>query len=96
MAKQRDYIMARLAAARGAITAAEEVLDGCILIFMAPDEDKSGSERREALDELLDYAGDISRSVELAQEGMEDISKAELKEGEPEHPEENDDAAAEA
>ncbi len=96
MAEQRDYIMARLAAARGALTATQEVLDGCILLFIAPDEDKSGADRKEALEELLDMAGDISRSIEMAQEGMEGISKAELREGEPEHPEESDDAAAEA
>ena len=96
MAEQRDYVMARLAAARGALAAAEEVLDGCILFFIAPDEDKNGAERKESLEELLDIAGDISRSIELAQEGMEALSKADLKEGEPEHPEESDDAAAEA
>ena len=85
---QRDFVMARLAAARGTLAAATEALDNCIIQFVFPDDDKNGKERNEALEALADAAGDLSRSVELAQAGMESISKEELAEEEPD-PEES-------
>ena len=83
MAENRDYVMARLAAARGAVSAAEEALDACILFFLCPGEDKKAEERNEALEAVADAAGDISRSVELAQAAMEEMGKEELTEEEP-------------
>ena len=91
MAEQRDFILARLAAARGILAAASESLDSCIVQFIFPDDDKSGKERNEALEALADAAGDLSRSIELAQAGMEAISKEELAEEEPDPEESRDD-----
>jgi hypothetical protein len=83
MAEQRDYVMARLAAARGILSTASEVLDSCITQFVFPDDDKKGKDRIEALDTLSDAAGELSRSIELAQAGMEALEGAELTEEEP-------------
>lgn len=83
MSDTRDFIMARLAATRGALAAAEESLDQCILFFLAPDADKKGEDRYEALEAVLDASGDMSRSIELAQAAMETMGPEELLEEEP-------------
>lgn len=91
MSEQRDYVMARICAARGALAAASEALDNCAILFVFPDDDKSGKDRRDALEAVTDAAGDISRSIELAQAGMERIDKAGLAEEEPDQEEEDSD-----
>jgi hypothetical protein len=90
MAEQRDYVMARLAAASATARYASEAIDGCVSLFL-DDGDKKGGDRREALEVILDLAGDLSRSIELAQAGMEGMSSEELSEGEPDLEEETSD-----
>jgi hypothetical protein len=82
--------MARLAAARGMVAVATEALDNCLIQFAFPDGDKSGDERKEALEALVDAAGDLSRSVENAQAGLEKLSGKELSEEEPDEEEDLD------
>jgi hypothetical protein len=87
MAQERDFIMARLAAARGHIYVATEALDDCINGFLFPAEDKDGSERSEALDIVSSAAGELSRAVESAQTLLESLDKKQLSEEEPDLPE---------
>lgn len=83
MAENRDFIMARLGAARALASAAGEALDSCIILFISPEDDKKGTERNDCLEIVSDIAGDLSRSIEMAQACMAEIDPAELKEEEP-------------
>ena len=87
MAETRDFIMARLAAARGHIAAAIEANDACIFFFVFPDDDTDGKERAELFEALIEAAGDLSRAAEAAQTAYEDLGKDELVEEEPDLPE---------
>lgn len=84
MSDSRDFVMARLAAARQHATSTLEAIDGCLSLFVFPAEDKQGKDRAEALDIASESAGDTSRSIELAQALFEDFNKEELAEEEPE------------
>ena len=90
MSEERDFIMARLAAARAHASNAAESIDSCISLFLFPDEDKDGSARTEALDIISEAAGEISRSVEMAQSILETLNKEQLSEEEPDDEEELD------
>jgi hypothetical protein len=87
MAEERDFIMARLAAARGHLAVAADALDGCLGLFLFPVDDKDGAERNEALDIISESAGEVSRSVEAAQTLFDGLDKKQLVEEEPELPE---------
>jgi hypothetical protein len=87
MAEERDFILARLAAARGHLAAATDALDNCINFWIWPDEDKGGKERADLLDVVSEAAGELSRAAEAAQTAMEGLSKDELKAEEPDLPE---------
>jgi hypothetical protein len=91
MSEERDFVMARLAAARGHVSAAAEAIDGCISLFLWPIEDKDGSDRSDALDVACGAAGDLSRAVEAAQAILEGMNKKQLSEEEPDDEEELDD-----
>ena len=78
----RDFVMARLAAARVSAQAAIEQIDAALGHFVDPDEDKDGAERGELLEGALEAIGEATRGIEAAQhiwdnEEIED-------EGEPE------------
>lgn len=77
---ERDYVMARLAAARSALTDALTAVDESIELFVNPDEDKSGKDRRDAIETALDAAGAASRALEAADEVAPQVD---WKEGEP-------------
>ena len=84
MAEERDFILARLNMASAHARAATEALDNCVDLFLYPLEDKDGSDRSEALDIASSAAGELSRSVEMAQEILESLNKKQLVEEEPE------------
>lgn len=81
MAENRDYILARLTEARSNAQATIDGIDACVDLFMDPDEDSEGDQRREAMDIILDTSGDTSRLIEQAQAGMDKLSADELQEG---------------
>jgi len=83
MSEKRDFVLARLAIARGNAASVVDALDSCLSLFIFPTEDKDGSERAEALDIISEAAGDISRSIEKAQAALEGMDKKELNEVEP-------------
>ena len=82
MAEGRDFVMARLAAARQHLQSSIEAVDGCVSLFLFTSEDKKGTDRREALDIASDTAGEASRAIEMAQSMFETLNKEELSEEE--------------
>lgn len=79
----RDFVMARVAAAR---VIAQEAVDGCdaiLALFVDPDSDKEGDERSEIFESAIESAGELSRSLETAQEVWQS-DEVDPKEGEPE------------
>lgn len=87
MAQNRDFIMARLAAAQRQLSAAQETAGDCLDLFLAPEEDLKGEERSEYLDNAIELAGEASRALEAAQTALEGLSSEELAEDEPDLPE---------
>jgi hypothetical protein len=90
MAEKRDYIMARLSAARYYAQSVVEGIDTCIENFIDADEDGEGDIRREAMDIILDLAGEVSRTVELAQAMFDNLGADEISECEEEDGEEDE------
>ncbi|HEY4266778.1 MAG TPA: hypothetical protein VGM94_01170 [Galbitalea sp.] len=76
----RDFVMARLAAARASAQAAIDAIDECIAIFVNPDDDKAGKERAELVDAALESVGAASRALESAESTFD---QADMKECEP-------------
>ena len=87
MAEARDFIMARLGAARAYSALIAEQIDECLSLFIEPDEDRDGKERIDLLESISEVSGLLSRAVETAQTGFETLGKSELREGEPDLPE---------
>ena len=83
----RDFVMARLAACRGAVALAAENLDMALALFLSPDSDPKGKERAEALEAVDEGLGEAAWAVQSAQELLADIDP---EEGEPEQPEDED------
>ncbi len=77
----RDFLLARLAACRGALALASSSLDEALVLFVEPSEDPKGADRSELLEAVDAAIGDAARAVQAAMPAMEDIDP---KEGEPE------------
>lgn len=80
----RDFVMARLAAARASAQAVLDAIDETLVLFVTPDEDERGKQRKEFLEAALEASGEVSRALEAAQEGIGDMSKEALQMEEPE------------
>lgn len=91
----RDYVMARLAACRGALAMATAALDAALGHFLVPEEDPKGKHRAEALEAVDELIGDGARAVQAAQEVWPDVDPREAEEdddaSEPEDEDEDDD-----
>lgn len=91
----RDFVMARLAACRGAVAIAGDALDQTLALFIEPDEDKKGKARGELLETIDDALGEGARAVQAAQELFDEIDTREgepdIPEGDGEDPEDDDD-----
>lgn len=77
-ATSRDYVMARLAAARASATALIESVDECLNLFVDPDEDDKGKERKELVDAALESAGCTTRALESAEEMLPHVDMKEV------------------
>ncbi len=73
----RDYTMARLAAARAAFAAGIDAIDDAIGLFVDPDDDDDGSERKEMIETALEHAGAAARALECAEEVIDHIDPEE-------------------
>lgn len=85
---ERDYVMARLAAARSAAQSTVEAIDEALAMFVDPEEDSRGKERTELVDAAIEAAGCASRALEDAAEILPDVD---FEEGEPWEDEEDED-----
>jgi len=79
----RDFVMARLAAARTSASAAITQIDEILGHFVDPDEDKDGAERGDLFEGALEMLGEATRGVEAAQhvwdeEEVEDDGEPEI------------------
>lgn len=83
----RDFVMARLAAARASATNTIAAIDEINALFINPDDDASGKKRREALADALDEAGALCRALECAEE---EIDEVDMKAPEPWEEEDDD------
>lgn len=80
----RDYVMARLLAARVQAQAAIDAIDDAAAHFVDPDEDKSGKTRTQLLDDADECLGGSARSLQDAMQVMKDMDREDLEAGEPE------------
>jgi hypothetical protein len=91
----RDFVMARLGAARACVGAASTEIDNALGCFVSPEDDKKGEERGGAMESAVDLLGEAVRAVEAAQDMLEDVDFSEgepdLPEGDGEDPEEEED-----
>jgi hypothetical protein len=62
----RDFVMARLAAARAAAQEMVEAVDDTLQLFIDPSEDEDGKDRKEAIEAALESAGCATRALECA------------------------------
>lgn len=77
----REYTLARLAAARGALASAASGLDEILVLMVAPDDDKKGDQRSELLEAIDESIGFAAPAVQSAQASWKDCDP---EEGEPE------------
>jgi hypothetical protein len=79
-ATARDYVMARLAAARAALQEGLTAVDEALSLFLTPDLDATGSKRDEMVETALEWSGVAARALECA---SEDYDHADPSETEP-------------
>jgi hypothetical protein len=75
--RARDFVMARLAAARASAQASINMIDDAMHLFVNPVDDKKGDDRKEMLDAALEEMGSASRALEAAEERYEEIDPTE-------------------
>jgi hypothetical protein len=80
----RNFVMARLGAARAMLSIATDAIDEVLVVFVAPDDDPKAKQRADGLEAADDAIGEAARAVQAAQTLMEEIDP---KEGEPDLPE---------
>jgi hypothetical protein len=78
--RNRDYVMARISGSRNALAAAIESLDEVTALFMNPDDDANGKDRKDALDAAVEELGVATRALEAAEKFM---SNVDFEAGEP-------------
>jgi hypothetical protein len=76
----RDFVMARLAAGRTAAQDALHAIDEALGLFLSPDDDKKGKERKECITTALEALGVAARALECAEENADEYDP---EEGEP-------------
>ena len=89
-ATPRDFVMARLAAARAAAQATIEAIDDALNFFIDPDEDKKGKERKELVGSALESVGCATRALESAEETIDQVDMAEVEPWEDDEEDEDD------
>jgi hypothetical protein len=83
----RDFVMARLAAFRGALAQATGALDDALAHFADPSDDLKGKERGVLLEAVDAQLGEAARAVQLAQAEWENVDP---REEEPDEEDEED------
>lgn len=86
----RDFFLARCAAARSSAAAMIDAIDEMVALCMDGDEDLKLRERKEALGEALELAGATSRALECAEEMIDRVDPKEIEPWDTEEAEEDD------
>jgi hypothetical protein len=89
----RDFVMARLFAARAAAQSALTALDEAAMLFLDPtDEDEKGTKRKDLLEDADASLGVAAQGVQAAMEAFPEIDarEAEDLDGDPDEEEEDD------
>ncbi len=73
----REFLLARLAVARGNISAAASELDEALSHFGAPDQDTSGKLRAKLLESCDAALAEAARGVQMAMGALQDIDPTE-------------------
>src|SRR3990172_8803176 len=87
-AAAREFLLARLAACRGALASAASSLDDALILFVDTEGDPKGKERSKLLEAVDVAIGEAARAIQLAMPAMSDIDPAE---GEPDPDDEEED-----
>lgn len=74
----RDFVMARLAAARLSLQGAIEAIDDTLALYVEPEDDEDGEGRKESLSVALELAGAGSRALESAEQHQERVDPLEI------------------
>ena len=74
----RDFVMARLAAARASAEAAIQAIDDAVTLFVNPQDDKKGKERAELVESALEALGCATRAAESAEEVLGQVDPLEI------------------
>src|SRR5678816_3008009 len=69
----RDFVMARLGAARAHAAAAVDGIDVALAYFVDPSTDPKGKEREEVIDGVDTALGNAAIAVQAAQSALDDI-----------------------
>ncbi len=91
----RDFVMARLAAARAAARSAIDAIDDAITLFLEPEDDEDASDRKELVEAALEHVGAATRALESAEEMLPQVDPVECEPWDDEGDEESDDDDAE-
>lgn len=98
--RARDYVMARTGAAIASLDAAKAALIESLQLYISPEDDKKGAERKELLDGALEAASCACRAMEDIETKIEDVDMAlcepwedDEEEEEEDDPEDEDDKA---
>lgn len=78
----RDFVMARVAAARLSSQAAQDAMDELIGLFLTPEDDPKGKKRKEALGAALEQLGYATRAMESAEDALPHVDNDEGEPGE--------------
>lgn len=73
----RDFVMARLAAARGQVARAADEIDIAMQLFVDVDDDTSGKDRATAIENADSCVADAARALQLAGGEMANIDPRE-------------------
>jgi hypothetical protein len=86
----RDYVMARLAAARTSAQASVDAIDEALALFVNPDEDEDGGERTDLIDTAVEAIGAATISIQEAEVSWGEASDEAAALGEPDDDDEDD------
>lgn len=80
---ERDFVMARLAAARTSFQAAIDAIDEALALFVNPDDDDDGGEREELVDTAVEAAGAGTIALQSAETAWGEADESVAALGEP-------------
>lgn len=91
----RDFVMARLGAARAHVSNAADDIDAALQLFVSPGDDPDGKGRADMLETADDALGEAARAIQAGQEVYPGINPTEAEADLPEddgHDAEGDEA----